>query len=214
MKKFSISFKTLKMTPLIKGLCFISALIPFAYFLFLFYDSLEEFKYFETRIENVRKKAVRNQLTQEKEEHYFASLKKADHFYLDNQIENLLFLEPEVKRLETHSLEQPLSELLKKRLQFLKDGQNRLHFTEEKIQRFDKIQEVQEKQQRPVEMNEEDLKKLLCLIEAIPLSSYLLPEGRPQLIIEHFELSKKDNDGKERVFVINMQLIKREYLQD
>ena len=73
------------------------------------------------------------------------------------------------------------------------------------------MQEVIEKQQHSIEINAEDLKKLLHRIEGIAIDpSLLLPTGRPQLLIQDFELRKSETDTKEHVYVVNMQLIKRE----
>jgi len=68
-------------------------------------------------------------------------------------------------------------------------------------------------QQHVVEVNEEDLKRLLCLIEGTTIWPYGPKEGRPLLIIKDFKLSKKELFSKEKVFSLSMQLIKRENLE-
>jgi hypothetical protein len=140
------------------------------------------------------------------------SLKNPDPHYLDKNVETLTFLLPEVKKLESLLAENPEEEQLGRRLQFLKNG-NRLIFSEEQIRTNDLFTEVEEKQQNPVEMNEEDLKKLLCLIEGITIWPYGPKEGRPQLIIKDFRLSKKELSSQEKVYVVSIQLIKRENLE-
>ncbi len=66
------------------------------------------------------------------------------------------------------------------------------------------------RQQTPIELNEEDLKRLLCLIEGATIWPYGPKEGRPQLIIKDFTLSKKELPSQEKVYVVSIQLIKRE----
>jgi hypothetical protein len=132
---------------------------------------------------------------------------------LDKNVESLTFLLPEIKKLEAIQSENPDEEQVGGRLQFLKEGSNRLTFAEEQIRTNESFREIEEQQQHPVEMNEEDLKKLLCLIEGITIWPYGPKEGRPQLIIKDFKLSKKEISSQEKVFVVSMQLIKRENLE-
>jgi hypothetical protein len=140
-------------------------------------------------------------------------LKNPDPHYLDKHVEPLTFLLPEIKKLETIQLENPDEEQIAKRLQWLKEGDNRLRFSEEQIRANALFRETEEKQQHSVELNEEDLKKLLCLIEGITIWPYGPKEGRPQLIIKEFKLTKKELSSYEKVFVVSMQLIKRENLE-
>lgn len=112
--------------------------------------------------------------------------------------------------MEALSTEQGLDDTMQKRLNSLKEGKNRLLFSEEKIRSKDKMREVFEKQQHPVEINDEDLKQLLCVIEGVTIWPYGPKEGKPQLIIQDFQLSKKRTHAQDHVFVVNMNLIKRE----
>ena len=146
----------------------------------------------------------------QKESVFLSSLKNPDHFYIDKHIETLCFLEPEIRKTEAQLLENPNDDTLKKRLHFLKEGPNRLLFSEVQTRQHNHFQEVEEKQQHVVEMNEEDLKKTLSLIEGVTIWPYGPKEMRPQLIIKDFQLSKKETSSQEFVYIINMDLIKRE----
>jgi len=137
-------------------------------------------------------------------------LKNPDPHYLDKYIETLTFLVPELKKLEASEN----TEEMQKRLQFIKDGANRLVFSEEEVRMAERLREIEEKQQHSVEMNEEDLKKLLCLIEGVTIWPYGPKEGRPQLIIKDFKLSKKKLSSQDKVFVVSMELIKRENIYE
>lgn len=188
----------------------IAAPLAFFYFLFHFLSQLSAYNHFQDEIDRIQRKNTQLQALHQKESLFLSALKNPDHFYIDKHLETLCFLEPEIKKLEATLKENPADESLKKRLHFLKEGPNRLLFSEIQTRQQGHFQEVEEKQQHIVEMNEEDLKKLLSLVEGITIWPYGPKEKRPQLIIKDFQLSKKENAPQEFVYVINMHLIKRE----
>lgn len=186
--------------------------IPFFFFLMNFFFDIQKMNELEQEMERIHSRSVLSQEILRKESSLLNSLKNPDHHYLDKHIETLTFLLPEIKKLEAISIENPQDEQILKRLQFLKEGGNALVFSEEQIRNNEIFREIEEKQQHPIEINEEDLKKLLCLIEGITIWPYGPKEGRPQLIIKDFTLLKKEISPQEKVFVVTMQLIKRENL--
>lgn len=183
--------------------------LPFLLALFHLTTGLQKFSLLEEEIERLHVRTLQTQELQQREDSLLNSLKNPDTHYLDKNIETLTFLLPELKKLEAFSSENT-EEHTFKRLQFLKEGGNRLVFSEERVRSNELFREIEEKQQHPVEMNEEDLKKLLCLIEGVTIWPYGPKEGRPQLIIKDFRLSKKEISSQEKVFVISMELINRE----
>ncbi len=208
MRKFSF-----KLPPFSIRLLLVAAPVPFLVFLFNFFFGLQKLEQLEKEMERIHMKMVVMQESQKKESTLLTALKSPDPQYLDKHVETLTFLLPEIKKLETIQLENPEEEQIAKRLQLLKDGGNRLRFSEEQIRANELFRETEEKQQQPVELNEEDLKKLLCLIEGITIWPYGPKEGRPQLIIKDFRLSRKELSSNEKVYVVMMQLIKRENLE-
>lgn len=191
----------------------IIAPFPFLFFLMHFIFGVQKMNAIEEEMERIHVRVTLSQEILRKESSLLNSLKNPDPHYLDKNIETLTFLLPEVKKLEAISLENPYDDQILKRLQFLKEGGNALVFEEEQIRTNETFREIEEKQQHPIEINEEDLKKLLCLIEGITIWPYGPKEGRPQLIIKDFRLSKKEISSQEKVFVITLQLIKRENLE-
>jgi hypothetical protein len=187
-----------------------AAPLPIIYFLFHYSVNVEHLKDLDERIEMVHARKEQSEQVQKRQHSVLSSLSQSDPFYIDKYLESLTFLESDIKKMEMLSSETHSDEPIENRLSFLKEGANRLLFAEEKIVSKDKIREVFEKQQHPIETNEEDLKKLLCLIEGITIWPYGPKEGRPQLIIQDFQLSKKRLGAQDHVFVINMNLIKRE----
>ncbi len=188
----------------------ILAPLPFVYFLVSFFLNMQTLDQVEEEIAYLQQKSLSSEIKKEKENSFVAQMERSDHFYLDKHLESLLFLESEVMKLQALTFTHPQNEQIKDRLHFLRDGGNRLLFAEEGIQNSDLFQEVEEKQQQSVEMNEEDLKKLFTLIEGVSIWPYAPKEARPQLIIKDFDLAKKSTGPQEKVYLVNMQLIKRE----
>jgi tyrosyl-tRNA synthetase len=208
MRKFSFN-----LSPFSIYLLLIAAPVPFLIFLFHFFFGLQKLEQLEGEMERIHTKMIVMQESQKKESALLSSLKNPDPQYLDKHVEPLTFLLPEIKKLEMIQLENPEEEHIAKRLQLLKDGGNRLCFSEEQIRANELFRETEEKQQQPIELNEEDLKKLLCLIEGVTIWPYGPKEGRPQLIIKDLKLTKKELSPNEKVYVVMMQLIKRENLE-
>ena len=202
-----------KLAPSAFWLILIVSPIPFLFFLCHFVSGIQKLAQIEEEMERIHLKTAHIEEIQRKESSLLTSLKSPDPHYLDKQLETQTFLLSEIKKLETIQAENPDDEQIAKRLQFLKDGGNRLAFSEEQIRTHELFRETEEKQQHPIEVNEEDLKKLLCLIEGITIWPYGPKEGRPQLIIKDFSLSKKELPTQEKVYVVSMQLLKRENLE-
>ena len=184
--------------------------LPTLYFIFHYFSSVQHIKTLSERIEAVHVRKEQSQSIEKLQHSLLSSLSQSDPFYIDKHLESLTFLESEMKKLQVLCAESIADETLIKRMQFLKEGENRLLFSEEKINTKDKLREVVEKQQHPVEIDEEDLKKLLCLIEGMTIWPYGPKEGRPQLLFQDFTLLKNRTHAQDRVFNINMTLIKRE----
>lgn len=176
-----------------------------------FFTRLNTLESLQEEVDRIQKKSIHLEALNQKENRFLASIKNPDHFYIDTYIETLYFLEPEIKKLESLLKDNPQDDHIRKRLHFLKDGNNRLRFAEVQTRKHQQFQEVEEQQQQVVEVNEEDLKKTLSLIEGVTIWPYGPREKRPQLIIKDFQLSKKENGSQDFVFLLNINLIKREF---
>jgi len=200
-------------TPLFTWLILAAAPIPFFFIFFQSIFGLQKLGQLEEEMQRIHTKVIMQQENQKKESSLLAALKNPDPHYLDKHVESLTFLLPEIKKLEAVQLESADDDQVIKRLQWLKEGGNRLRFSEEQIRNNALFRETEEQQQQSIELNEEDLKKLLCLVEGITIWPYGPKEGRPQLIMKEFKLTKKELASHEKVFVVSMQLIKRESLE-
>lgn len=138
----------------------------------------------------------------------------ADHFYIDKHLETLTFLEPEVEGLQKLLTNKNIAddEPIRKRLEFLTGTGNSMVFSEGVVQSSPILQEITETLVHPVEINGNDLQKILAKIEGIDIGPYSSSPNKPQLIIIDFRLDKKNITDKNEVFVLNLKLLKREYL--
>ena len=138
----------------------------------------------------------------------------ADHFYIDKNLETLVFLEPEIEQLQ-HIVEDKNfadNEAVKKRLEFLTSESNALVFSEGVVQTFPLFQETSETLVHPVEVDPTDIQKILARVEGIKIGNFSPGPHRPQLTITEFKLNKKKVTDKNEVFLLDMKLIKREFL--
>ena len=151
----------------------------------------------------------------EKKERFLKRYSNADPYFIDQRIESLSFLEKERKELAA-LLEHPAladKHSTEARLRFLSSDENRLAFTEEAIRTSSLLKETEEKQRHPVQMDEEDVKRLLSLLEDLSIDSFSPLGNSPQIIITDFLLEKKETPLKTKVLEVNTKLLKREWIQ-
>ncbi|NGX59717.1 MAG: hypothetical protein KR126chlam3_00874 [Chlamydiae bacterium] len=141
-------------------------------------------------------------------------MQKASSDYLENEIESLQFMLPEIQKLRALLHCDPSNETHLIRLDNLENGQNALRFRQQNFQRVGKFQEMDAIQQHPVEVNREDLKTLLARIENVQIGSTAPRNLPPDLQIKNFELIKKPLPVSEEIFLVNLELIKREIIND
>lgn len=184
--------------------------VPFLSLLLYHSSCLEKLAILSEKIEILHEKKQHADQIRKRQHSFASTLSQADSQYIDKHLETLTFLESEVKKLETKTTDVPGNESWAKRLAFLKEGSNRLLFVEEKRRSKDKLCETIEKLEHPVEIHEEDLKKLLCLIEGVTIWPYGPKEGRPQLLFQDFRLARKQQAPSGAIFTLDFNIIKRE----
>lgn len=166
------------------------------------------------KIEHVQLVALQQEKKQASNITVINHFKEADHFYIDKNLEVLTFLEPEIEALQKIVQHKNFTddEVIKKRLEVLTGSGNALRFSEGAIQTHPQFQETTETLIHPVEVNLHDIQKMLALIEGIQIGSFMPAQSRPQLVILDFKLEKKKALDKNEVFLLNMKLLKREFL--
>lgn len=148
-----------------------------------------------------------------RKERFLARYSNSNPYFLDQQIESFPLLTNEQQKLQSllHHPAFPESQAIKNRLAAL--NENRLAFTEEKIEVSSQMKEVEEKQRHPVQMDENDIKQILSLIEDVPIENYQPATGSPQILIKELRLKKQETELHTEVFEVEMDLIKREFTE-
>jgi hypothetical protein len=190
--------------------------ILLAFFIFFtnfnLYSKFIKLHTYHTKLNNLEF-ISKNSLEQRKKINDFIEQKTTyDKFFIDNNLENLTFLENEKKllnKLKSHPAF--LNDFrIKARLNFIDKDQNKLKFAEENVKQTTLIKETDESQLYPIEIDEYDLQKILSTIEgSLDDSNFKQKRDSPQLIIKNFMLNKK----RKNVFSLDMKILKREYLK-
>lgn len=180
----------------------------------VFFSRLSDMDQTRNALEHLQQAAF----LQEKKQSVNISLRNhfsdADHFYIDKQLETLAFLEPEVDSLSKVSLNKNYAEdeNLKKRLEFLSGSSNNMIFSEGTVQSYPLFQETTETLVHPVEVNTKNIQEILTRVEGVEIGPHTVPQNRPQLLILEFKLDRKHVAENSEVFLLNMKLLKREFL--
>lgn len=192
----------------------LAGLLPIIISWFSYSSQLDQVNDLEQRISHLQDQAFIRENKQSSNMAVRSHFSDADHFYIDKNLENLSLLEPEIESLKSmlNNPNFPDDDNIKKRLDTLTGSSNSLIFTEGVVQSTPIFQEVTETLVHPVEVNVSDLQEILCRIEGIPLDGCVPSQDRPQLLILDFKIDKKSVSEKNEVFLLNLKLLKREFL--
>ncbi|WP_039360944.1 hypothetical protein [Candidatus Protochlamydia amoebophila] len=202
--------------PLNRAISYLIAIgvLPFLFVVFTFFSQKSDLEELRNVLETLQCQAFVKEKKQALNLAVRQHFRDADHFYIDKHLESLVFLETEIESLQKIVADKNFSgdERIKKRLELLTSPSNSFIFSEGVVQTFPLFQETIETLVHPVEVNTQDLQKILALIEGIQVGPYLPGPNRPQLLITEFKLDKKKVYEKNEVFVLNLKLLKREFL--
>lgn len=140
--------------------------------------------------------------------------KGADHFYVDKYLESQTFLSPEIESLQKLVNNRYFAgdESVRKRLDYITSQKNSLLFSESNVQTYPFFQETTASLVHPIEININDLKRILSLVEGRTIGTNKPGPNRPQMIILDFKIDKKEASENNEVLLLNMKILKREYL--
>lgn len=188
--------------------------IPIVFVLFILFSHQSELNEAFGTLQQIQEAAFTREKKQATNMAVRSHFKDADHFYIDKQLETLSFLEPEVESLQKILQGKTFidDELVRKRLDLLTGTGNSMVFSEGVVESTPFFQETTETLVHPVEVNGKDLQKILSRIEGIEIGEYTPSPNRPQLIILDFKLDRKASNEKNEVFLLNLKLLKREFL--
>lgn len=188
-------------------------LLPLFIVLIYFFSQKSELAQWESTLQEIQYQVVMKEKKQALNLIVRQHFHEADHFYIDKHLETLVFLEPEIETLQkiVNNPNFADDDRIKKRLEYLTSGNNMV-FSEGVVQSFPLFQETTESLVHPVEVNTDDLSKILSYTEGIEIGAYTPKPHRPQLIITEFKLDKKKVYDNNEVYVLDTKLLKREFL--
>lgn len=188
-------------------------LLPLIFVLTGFFSQKENLNQLETLIQDVEEKAILQEKRQSNNRAVIDHYREADHFYIDKNLESLIFLEPEIESLQklVNNKNFAFDEAVKKRLDFL-TSENHLVFTEGVVQSTPHFQETTETLVHPVEVNVDDIQEILSQVEGIEVGSHQPSSQAPQMIVLDFKIDRKSISEKNEVYNLNLKLLKREFL--
>ena len=211
--KFSFSKVSLT-NPLHYLLAGILLFLPFSLSFLFFSLENQKIERLGERVLFVQNKLKTQDIQVKKEKKNLILIKNSKPSYLEEALSSLSFLKRERQKWKIHTSQMTPTDPIKKRKAFLEGGGNHLEFSESKKKKTSLFFESSLKQKRAVELNAEDLKSVLCLIEGVEIAPYLPKEGSPQLLITSFSLEKKyPSETGDRNYTLQMELIKREKIQ-
>jgi hypothetical protein len=192
----------------------LAGIIPVVIAWLSFSSTLERVRAVEWRIWSIQEQALNREKKQSANVSVLNHFAQADHFYIDKNLETMSFLEPELESLRKMQGDPnfPDDENIKKRIDTLTGNSNNMVFTEGVVQSTPLFQEVTETLVHPVEIDVGDLKRILCRVEGIPIGDCTPPPDRPQLLILDFKMERKNISEDNDVFLLNLKLLKREFL--
>lgn len=192
----------------------ILGLLPTLLVLLKLWQDSDSLNALQDRILEVQEKALIRDSKQAVNMAVIEHFQGSDNIYLDKYVQKLQFLESEVEGLQRLITNKSFAddEEATKRYEHLVGPNNTLMFNEGAVVRYPLFREVVETQVRPVEVNLTDIQKILTLIDGVPFGENSVPPKRPQLIILDFRLEKKRINEDNEAFLMNMRLLKREYL--
>lgn len=189
-------------------------LLPLLFVIFPLFEENELVDTLQNNLESIRYNALVKEKRQATNLAIRAHFHDADHFYIDKQLETLVFLEPEIEQLERLHEDKNFSsnEAIKRRLEFLTGHANAMTFSEGIVTSYPLFQETTETLVHPVEVDATDIKKILSRVEGVKIGEFSPSSDRPQLIITEFNLDKKEVADNNEVYLLDMKLLKREFL--
>lgn len=206
----------LKNIPLSRAILYILCLgmLPLIFVIFMFFSQKNELEEFQDSLEAIQHQTLIKEKKQAVNMAVRQHFQDADHFYIDKHLETLVFLEPEIEQLQKIVQDKNFADddRIKKRLEFLTGQGNALVFSEGVVQTFPLFQETSETLIHSVEVNPSDIQKILSRVEGVKMGEHRPGPHRPQLVITEFKLDKKKINDKNEVYLLNLKLIKREFL--
>lgn len=170
-----------------------------------------ELRELERNFQEAKKKEQFVLMQQAQRDRFLERYSHCNPYFINKHIESLPLLQREKTKLQT-ALNSPFlfqqNPLHKRWEQIL---ENQISFAETDIRTMEKVKEVDEHLRQSVQVDEEDLKKLLCLIEDCPIGTHTPLLHCPQMIIKKLHIKKRLTSVETETFDLEMDLLKREF---
>ncbi len=189
---------------------YLLAIIPLGFLLIHLMHRNTQLENFESSIDHLAIRMERMKDIQRDRNAFMNQYGEVDQYFIDHVVESMVLLKGEVDALKlvySHPAFQSCANV-KNRLEKLTKGKNRIIFSERNREIIKGIEEIELSQGYPVEINTNDLRNILSVVEGVPIGNEKPPIGRPQLVIRKFHLNKKKLAERE-TYLLEMQLIKR-----
>lgn len=188
------------------------SLLPILFAIFHYYSNSQSLQSLNARVVHLQESAAireRKQAANSLVKNYYAD---ADRFYLEKQTEAMRLMEKEVDALQKlgsqpHMAEDPR---VTRRLSIL--SSNNIVFNEGMVQTYPGFNEIPGTLQHPIEVDVEDIKRLLSKVEGTKVGIHEPGPNRPQLLITDFRLDRKAAQDESETYNLNFKILKREYL--
>jgi hypothetical protein len=192
----------------------VAGLLPLICILLILFSQNQKISSMELVLDSVEQTAWTTERRQSQNNAVRQHYRETDHFYIDKHLETITLLESEIESLQKIASNTNVgqSEQVTKRLDQLTGPANSMQFTEGVVVTYPYFQETIETLSHSVEVNVNDLQNILAKIEGIEIGNYGPAPDRPQLIITDFKLEKKKVRDNNEVFLLQLKLLKREYL--
>ncbi len=191
---------------------FLLTLLPLFITTFHILGKQREMNDLENRYETTLLKAHHSLEKRHEKERFLARHCASDPYFLDQHIESFHLLQEEVDWLKSCQKHPALPDkrLITERLTHLLE-KNKISFIEEEIRTGKGYKETDEKMRKGVEMDESDIKRLLSLVEDLPIGPFAPLSKSPQLIITDFQIRKKSAPLNRETHEVKINLLKREF---
>ncbi len=177
------------------------------------FSSIQNWKFTNQRANLLRTLSDKKEIQKKTIEAHAIKYRHSDLHYLSSIVTAQQLIVSEAKKAEIliKEKEGDLSSSLQ--LDEILLNQSRFHFSEKSRRSYNEGDEIEWAMDCPVLMNEDDLKKILSLVEGVSLGKNRTPAKRPLLLVKTFELEQVELPFRDRVYRVRMELIQRTFSQ-
>lgn len=187
-------------------ICFIPVFLSAIYT----FSQLQQINKNQKTVEDAFSHLKKNYKKRIEQKAFIEKYSKSDPSFIHKNLDSLHFMHDEKINLEKLSNNDSFkgTTLIKNRLNFLKN-ENKFSLKEEARYSTPALKETILKLNAPIEINEDDLKKLLSVVEEVNISKFTPLDNAPQMIIQNFELKRTNSS-----FIINnLSILKRDFIK-